>query len=44
MPYAVKCSLNSQGAFAISGYKRFDGHFRSPQGIARASCKNNSPC
>lgn len=31
MPYAVKCSLNSQGAFAISGYKRFEGHFRSPQ-------------
>lgn len=41
MPYVAKRSLKVQGAFAISGYKRFEGHFRSPQGI---SCKNNSPC
>ncbi|MFR1792109.1 hypothetical protein [Ruminococcus bicirculans (ex Wegman et al. 2014)] len=30
--------------FRSAGSNGSEGHFRSPEGITRASCRNNSPC
>ncbi|ERJ96242.1 hypothetical protein [Ruminococcus bicirculans (ex Wegman et al. 2014)] len=30
--------------FRSAGSDGCEGHFCSPEGIARASCRNNSPC